>query len=71
MTTRQSSGTWSRNVVSSASPTAVPVGLFGVQTKISLVRSVMAAAIAGRSCPKPAVSGTRTEVALARSVRYG
>ncbi len=37
MTTRQSAGTRSRNAVSSSCRTAVPVGLFGVQTKISLV----------------------------------
>ena len=70
MTTRQSAGTWSRNSVRSARRTAVPVGLLGVQTKMSLVRSVIAAAIAGRSCAKSR-SGTRTEVAPARSVRYG
>ena len=48
-TTRQSAGTWSRKASSSAVPTTVPVGLFGLQTKISLVRGVIAAAIAARS----------------------
>ncbi len=42
---------------------AVPVGLFGLQTRISRVRSVTAAAIAGRSWPWSARLGTRTLVA--------
>ena len=55
-------GTWSRNSVSSCSRTTVPVGLFGLQTRMSLVRGVIAAAIAARSCVSSR-SGTRTEVA--------
>ena len=41
----------------------MPVGLLGLQTKISRVRSVIASAIASRSCTSPAVSGTCTDVA--------
>jgi hypothetical protein len=41
----------------------VPVGLLGLQTKISRVRSVIASAIASRSCTSPGVSGTFTDVA--------
>ena len=41
----------------------MPVGLFGLQTRISRVRSVTAAAIAARSWPCSAVLGTRTLVA--------
>ena len=49
---QQSAGTASRKASSSAAATAVPVGLFGLQTKISRVRSVTAAAIAsGRGLP--------------------
>jgi hypothetical protein len=48
----------------------VPVGLFGLQTKTSLVFSVMASAIAGRSWVSPS-SGTLTESAAARSARVG
>jgi hypothetical protein len=39
----------------------VPVGLFGLQTSTSRVRSVTAAAIASKSCRSSAVSGTVTE----------
>ncbi len=48
----------------------MPVGLFGLQTKISLVRGVIAAAIAIRSWVWSR-SGTRTESAAARSHRIG
>ena len=71
MTTRTSSGTRSRNRSSSALPTAVPVGLFGLQTKISVVLSVIAAAIASRSWTSPSVSGTWTEVAPEICVMIG
>ena len=47
--TRTSCGTRSRKRSSSACRTTVPVGLFGVQTKIRRVRSVIASAIASRS----------------------
>src|ERR1022692_13360 len=69
-TTRQSAGTWSRNSLSAARDTTAPVGLFGVQMKISLVALVIAAAMAGRSWLSSR-SGTWTEVAPARSDRYG
>ena len=42
---------------------AGPVGLFGVQTKISRVRSVIAASMPSRSCSSVDVSGTCTLVA--------
>ncbi len=48
----------------------MPVGLFGLQTKISLVRGVIAADIARRSWASSS-SGTRTELAAARSARVG
>ena len=48
----------------------MPVGLFGLQTKISLVRGVIAAAIAARSWVSSR-SGTRTDSAAARSDRVG
>jgi hypothetical protein len=48
----------------------VPVGLFGLQTKISRVRGVIASAIAARSWVSPR-SGTVTESAAARSARVG
>ena len=44
-----------------SAPTLVPVGLFGLHTKTSLVRGVTARASAGRSCTRSAPSGTRTE----------
>jgi len=69
-TTRQSLGTRSRNSASSEARTTVPVGLFGLQTKIIRVRGVIAAAIAARSCLS-SVSGTRTEEAAARSASAG
>ena len=50
--------------------TTVPVGLFGLQTKISRVRLVIASAMAARSWVSPR-SGTRTEAAAARSARIG
>ena len=47
------------NSPTSAAVTMVPVGLFGLQTKISLVRSVMAAAMASRS-KRRSLSGVLT-----------
>jgi hypothetical protein len=70
-TTRTFGGTASRNASSSARRTAVPVGLFGLQTKMSRVRSLTAAAIAGRSWPWAAVLGTRTLPAPAVAVMIG
>ena len=69
-TTRQSGGTASRNSSSSARRTTVPVGLFGLQTKMILVRSVIASAIAARSCVSSR-SGTRTDSAPDRSASVG
>ncbi len=48
-----------------------PVGLFGVQTMTTLVRSVTAAAIASRSCSPVAVTGTCTDVAAAAVTAIG
>lgn len=62
-TTSTSAGTRSRKRSSSARRIEAPVGLLGLQTKIRRVRSVIAAAIASRSCSSPVVSGTLTEVA--------
>ena len=53
----------STNSSNSACVTIGPVGLFGLHTMIARVRSVIAAAIAGRSCRASAVSGTCTGVA--------
>ncbi|SKZ32315.1 Uncharacterised protein [Mycobacteroides abscessus subsp. abscessus] len=47
--TTTSLGTFARNVRRLSASTMVPVGLFGLQTKIRRVRSVIASAIAGRS----------------------
>ena len=63
MTTRTSAGTASRNFSSSTRRTAVPVGLFGLHTKTSLVRSLIASAMAFKSWRSSAVSGTFTDVA--------
>ena len=49
--------------MSSARRSAVPVGLFGLQTKSRRVRSVIAASMASRSCPWAGVFGTGTGVA--------
>ncbi len=70
-TTSTSPGTRSRNRSSSARRTTVPVGLLGLQTKIIRVRSVMASAIASRSCTSPPVSGTFTDVAPLTWVMIG
>ena len=51
--------------------TAGPVGLLGVQTSTSRVRSVIAASIASRSCRPSAVTGTRTDVAAAAVAAIG
>ena len=48
----------------------MPVGLFGLQTKISLVRGVITAAIAARSWVSPR-SGTRTDSVAAKSDSVG
>ena len=71
MTTSTSEGTCSRNSSSSASPTVVPVGLFGVQTSTIRVRWVIAAAIASRSWRSPGPSGTCTGTAPASVTRIG
>ena len=57
-------GTASTNRASASGSTTVEVGLFGLQTKISRVRSVTAASIASRS-KVWSVSGTWTAVAPA------
>ena len=49
MTTRISGGTAATKRASSSGSTTVDVGLFGLHTKISRVRSVIAASIASRS----------------------
>ena len=51
--------------------TAGPVGLLGVQTSTTLVRSVTAAAIASRSCRPSGSTGTRTDVAAAAVTAIG
>ena len=48
----------------------MPVGLFGLQTKMSRVRLVIASAMAGRSCVS-ARNGTVTGTADDRSTRVG
>ncbi|GGU23281.1 hypothetical protein GCM10010208_55430 [Actinomadura livida] len=63
-------GTRSRNAVSSACDTTVPVGLFGLHTKTSRVRSVTASAIAARSC-RSSRSGTWTFAMPARDTSSG
>lgn len=70
-TTRTSLGTRSRNRSSAARRTTVPVGLLGLQTKIIRVRSVIASAIASRSCRSSASSGTFTDVAPEICVMIG
>jgi hypothetical protein len=55
--------TVSMNSSSSPRRSAVPVGLLGLQTSTTRVRGLIAAAIAGRSCPWSARFGTRTLVA--------
>ena len=64
MTTRMSEGTAATNRASSSGSTTVEVGLLGLQTKISRVRSVTAASIASRS-KVSSRSGTCTGVAPA------
>ena len=64
MTTRMSAGTAATKRASSSGSTTVEVGLLGLQTKISRVRSVMAASIASRS-KVSARSATWTGVAPA------
>ena len=48
-----------------------PVGLLGLQTMTTLVRSVTAAAIASRSWRASAVSGTLTETAPVTATAIG
>ena len=60
-----------RNASSSVWVTAGPVGLLGVQTSTTFVRSVTAAAIASRSCRPSAVTGTGTEAAAAAATAIG
>ena len=48
-----------------------PVGLLGVQSRITFVRAVTAAAMASRSWPSKVSSGTRTGRAPASSTRMG
>ncbi len=62
-TTSTCGGTFARNASSSVWVTAGPVGLLGVQTSTTLVRSVTAAAIASRSCRPSASTGTFTAFA--------
>ena len=70
-TTSTCDGTFARNASSSVWVTAGPVGLFGVQTSTTLVRSVIAAAIASRSCRPSASTGTRTGDAAAAATAIG
>ena len=51
--------------------TAVPVGLFGLQTKISRVLPVMRSSMASRSCTWPSVSGTWIDDAPLTAVMIG
>ena len=64
MTIRMSRGTAATNRARASGSTTVDVGLFGLQTKISRVRSVIAASIASRS-KVWSFSGTCTGVAPA------
>ena len=59
------------NASSSDCVTAGPVGLLGVQTSTTRVRSVMAASIAARSWRPSPVTGTRTDVAAATVAAMG
>jgi hypothetical protein len=61
----------SKNASSSARPAAGPVGLFGLQTITTLVRSVIASAMASRSCRESEVSGTWTDVAPVTDTAIG
>jgi hypothetical protein len=70
-TTSMSDGTAWRNLSSSALRRLVPVGLFGLQTMTSRVRSVIASAIAGRSWPCPGVLATRMLVAPTPAAMIG
>ena len=51
------------NSLSASRRTTGPVGLLGVHTMTTFVRSVIASSIASRSCSAFALSGTVTEVA--------
>ena len=68
-TTSTCDGTCARKSSSALWVTDGPVGLFGVQTMTTLVRSVTAAAIASRSCSPVAVTGTCTDVGGRRGDR--
>ena len=69
--TSRSRGTAAMNASNSSAVTTVPVGLFGVQTMTTRVRSVIAAAIASRSWPWSGRLGTCTLVAPATVTRPG
>ncbi len=66
-----SEGIASANASNSACVTIGPVGLLGVHTITARVRSVTAAAIAGRSWRASAVSGTWIGVAPATTASHG
>ena len=71
ITTGMWAGTFSRNARIWLSVTAGPVGLLGVQTRIRRVRSVMAAAMASRSCEPSGRFGTCTLRAPIMPTRIG
>src|SRR6478672_4150491 len=71
MTTSTLDGTCSRNCSSSVWVTIGPVGLLGVQTMTTFVRSVIAASIASRRCRSWSSSPTLTDVAPASAVTIG
>ena len=54
-----------------SAPTLVPVGLFGLQTMTSRVRSVTAAAMATKSCTSSAFRGTGTPCAPIPRITIG
>ena len=65
------SGILSMNSANSARVIVWPEGLFGLHTKITLVRSVTAAAIASRSSRPVSVSSTGTHVAPTTCTKMG
>ena len=71
MTTSTRLGTASRKRSSSACVTIGPVGLLGVQTMTTLVRSVIAARIASRRWRAWSSRPTCTDWAPARAVTIG
>ena len=70
-TTSTWGGTFARNASSSDWVTAGPVGLLGVQTSTTLVRSVIASAIVSRSWRPSGSTGTRTDRAAAAVTAIG